>query len=164
MGWTTPVAAMDWASSASLASSKVVRVWKGLRSMRSTGISSGAPAERSSAACRAIGAGSGLRAGSRDSRPRPRARRLGSGLCFGFRCGAFGSSSCHLLGVRASALWVCLGRCDCDEGFRVQGHDRLPLRGSGDHKGRPGGHGLGPRRGGYCGEWWSGGACRRKRI
>ena len=41
---------MEAASSASLASSKLVRVWKGLRSMSSTAISSGLPVDSTAAA------------------------------------------------------------------------------------------------------------------
>src|ERR1700679_3110486 len=76
MGWETPEAATDAVSSASLASSNWVRVWKGLRSIWPTGISSGLPGAGSGAAAGGgVGAG---RDGSSDSRPLPRARRLGS--------------------------------------------------------------------------------------
>src|SRR5271168_4741548 len=84
MGCTTPVATIDWASSASLASSNWVRVWKGLRSMQSNGISRGLPVGSAAGADGGVGAG---RCGRRDSRPLPRARRLGSAVAVGIVCG-----------------------------------------------------------------------------
>src|ERR1700730_3356609 len=77
MGCTTPEAAIDWVNSVSWASSKRVRVWKGLRSMWSSGISSGFPVGSATAVITGTVAGAG-RDGRRDSRPFPRARRFGS--------------------------------------------------------------------------------------
>src|SRR3979411_1266578 len=59
IGWTTPEAAMDWVSSVSWASSKRVRVWKGLRSIWSRGISSGFPVGSATAVITGTVAGAG---------------------------------------------------------------------------------------------------------
>src|ERR1700757_3635821 len=78
MGWTTPEAAIDWVSSVSCASSKRLRVWKGLRSISPRGISRGLPVGSATAVIDGTVAGAAGRDGRSDSRPFPRARRFGS--------------------------------------------------------------------------------------
>ena len=77
IGCTTPLATMDAASSASSASSTCDRVWNGLRSISSIGISRGLPLSGSLASERQ-GCGR-LNAGQQRIQPLPRARRLVSG-------------------------------------------------------------------------------------
>ena len=73
-GWTTPFEVMEAASSANCSSFNCERVWKGLRSICSRGISSGLPPSFSMA----VGAEAAGTRGNRESSPLPRARRLGS--------------------------------------------------------------------------------------